>query len=165
MLGWRIARHGLALVAIVLLGGLLSATLVRLAPGFDVEEEQLDQHLSAESVRALRETRQQERNVFSFWLHSMQRAVRGDLGTSLSLGQPVTTLLRERAPLTLRLVGMGLLFSWAVAMAMALSAAWLRASAYDALTTFVSGTFLCIRQRCWLCCRCCGTFLVRWRSA
>src|SRR3984957_11432677 len=60
MLGWRIARHGLALVAIVLLGGLLSATLVRLAPGFDVDEEQLDPHLSAESVRALRETRQQE---------------------------------------------------------------------------------------------------------
>ena len=35
---WRrkIARHGLAMVATVLLGGLLSATLVRLAPGFDV---------------------------------------------------------------------------------------------------------------------------------
>src|SRR5271166_4649169 len=144
MLGWRIARHGLALVAIVLLGGLLSATLVRLAPGFDVDEEQLDPHLSAESVRALRETRGQERNVFSFWLHSMRRAVKGDLGTSISLGQPVTKLLRERAPLTVRLVSMGLLFSWAVAMAMALSAAWLRLSAYDALTTFVSGTFLCI---------------------
>jgi peptide/nickel transport system permease protein len=144
MLGWRIARHGLAIVAIVLLGGLLSAVLVRLAPGFDVDEEQLDPHLNAESVRALRETRLQERNVFAFYIHSLQRAVHGDLGTSLSLGQPVTTLLRERAPLTLKLVTMGLLFSWAVAMAMALSAAWLRASAYDALTTFVSGTFLCI---------------------
>src|ERR1700722_14965080 len=122
----------------------LSAALVRLAPGFDVDEEQLDPHLSTESVRALRETRREERNIFSFWLHSMQLAAKGDLGTSLSLGQPVTTLLRERAPLTLRLVSMGLLFSWAVAMAMALSAAWLRASAYDALTTLVSGTFLCI---------------------
>jgi peptide/nickel transport system permease protein len=144
MLGWRIARHGVAIVAIVLLGGLLSAVLVRLAPGFDVDEEQLDPHLNAESVRALRETRLQERNVFAFYIHSLQRAVHGDLGTSLSLGQPVTTLLRERAPLTLKLVTIGLLFSWAVAMAMALSAAWLRASAYDALTTFVSGTFLCI---------------------
>jgi peptide/nickel transport system permease protein len=144
MLGWRIARHGLALMAIVLLGGLLSAALVRLAPGFDVDEEQLDPHLSAESVRALRQTRMQERNLFTFYLHSLQRAVHGDLGTSLSLGQPVAALLRERAPLTLKLVGIGLLFSWAIAMAMALSAAWLQASAYDALTTFVSGTFLCI---------------------
>jgi peptide/nickel transport system permease protein len=134
----------MAIAAIVLLGGLLSAVLVRLAPGFDVDEEQLDPHLNAESVRALRETRLQERNVFAFYIHSLQRAVHGDLGTSLSLGQPVTTLLRERAPLTLKLVAIGLLFSWAAAMAMALSAAWLRASAYDALTTLVSGTFLCI---------------------
>jgi peptide/nickel transport system permease protein len=144
MLGWRIARHGLAIVAIVLLGGLLSAALFRLAPGFDVDEEQLDPHLSAESVRALRETRMQERNVLSFYFHSLQRAAHGDLGSSISLGQPVTTLLRERAPLTLRLVGIGLLFSWAVAMGLALSAAWLRVSAYDALTTALSGTFLCI---------------------
>ncbi len=144
MLGWRIARHGAAIAAVVLLGGLLSAALVRLAPGFDVDEEQLDPHLNAESVRALRETRLQERNTFAFYLHSLQRAVQGDLGTSLSLGQPVTTLLRERAPLTVKLVGIGLLLSWAAAMAMALSAAWLRTSAYDALTTLVSGTFLCI---------------------
>lgn len=144
MVGWRIARHGLAIAAIVLLGGFLSAILVRYAPGFDVDEEQLDPHLSAESIQALRQTRLQEHNVFTFYLHSMQRAAHGDLGTSLSLGQPVTTLLRQRAPLTLKLVGTGLLFSWALAMALALSAAWLRVSAYDALTTFVSGTFLCL---------------------
>jgi peptide/nickel transport system permease protein len=39
---------------------------------------------------------------------------------------------------------MGLLLSWSAALAFALSAAWLRASAYDALTTVISGTFLCI---------------------
>ena len=143
-LGEKIGRHALAMVATVLLGGLLSAFLVRLAPGFDVDEEQLDPHLSAESVRALHETRARQRNIFQFYFQSLRRAAHGDLGTSLSLGQPVTRLLRERIPLTLRLVGMGLLLSWSVAMAMALSAAWLRVSAYDALTTAVSGTFLCI---------------------
>ena len=55
-----------------------------------------------------------------------------------------SALLRERAPLTLRLVGIGLLLSWAAAMALALSAAWLRVQAYDALTTVISGAFLCI---------------------
>lgn len=140
----KIARHGLAVVATVLLGAFLSATLVRLAPGFDVDEEQLDPHLSSESVRALHQTRIEQHNIFRFYFHSLQRASHGDLGTSLSLGQPVTTLLRERTPLTLRLVGIGLLLSWAVAMALALSAAWLRVSAYDALTTVISGTFLCI---------------------
>jgi peptide/nickel transport system permease protein len=144
MLGRKIARHGIALVAKVLLGGLLSATLVRLAPGFDVDEQQLDPRLNAESVRVLRETRLEQRSIFRFYFHSLERAVHGDLGTSLSLGQPVSHLLRERAPLTLRLVGIGLLLSWAAALALALSAAWLRMSAYDALTTVISGTFLCI---------------------
>ena len=144
MLGWRIARHVLALAATVLLGGLLSAVLVRLAPGFDADEAELDPHLNAESVQALRETRREQHNIFRFYFHSLQNAAHGDLGKSISLGQPVSTLLRERAPLTLRLIGMGLVLSWAVAMALALSAAWLRVTAFDAFTTLISGTFLCL---------------------
>jgi peptide/nickel transport system permease protein len=144
MLMRRIARHGLTIVATVLLGGLLSATLARLAPGFDVDEQQLDPHLNSESIRALRQARMEQHNIFSFYFHSLQRAAHGDLGTSISLGQPVSVLLRERAPLTMRLVGIGLLLSWAVALALALSAAWLRVTAYDALTTAISGMFLCI---------------------
>lgn len=144
MLRRKIARHGLTIIATVLLGGFLAAALVRLAPGFDVDEAQLDPHLNAESVQALRTARLQQHNIFRFYLHSLQRAVRGDLGTSLSLGQPVSVLLRQRTPLTLRLVAVGLSLSWAVAMALALSAAWLRWSVYDTFTTLMSGTFLCI---------------------
>jgi len=140
----RIARHGLTLVATVLLGGFLSATLVRLAPGFDVDEAQLDPHLNSASIRALHDARAEQNNIFRFYFHSLQRAAHGDLGTSISLGQPVRVLLRERIPLTLRLVGIGLVMSWALAMALALSAALLRVSAYDTITTVVSGTFLCL---------------------
>ena len=144
ILARKIARHGLTLIATVLVGGFLSATLLRLAPGYDVDEAQLDARLNSESVQALRQTRLEQHNIFRFYAHTLQRAAHGDLGTSISLGQPVITLLKQRTPLTLRLVGIGLLLSWAAAMAMALSAAWLRASAYDALTTAISGTFLCI---------------------
>jgi len=144
MLWRKLARHASVLIATVLLGGLLSAILVRLAPGFDVDELQLDPRLNAESIHAIRESRQGERNILRFYFHSLERAFHGDLGTSLSLQQPVSTLLRERGPLTLRLVGMGLLLSWTLAMAMALSAAWLRIPAYDALSTILSGAFLCL---------------------
>jgi peptide/nickel transport system permease protein len=140
----RIARHGFTLAITVLLGGLLSTVLVRLAPGFDADEQQLDPHLNSESIQALRQSRLEQHNIFRFYFHSLKRAVHGDLGPSISLGQPVSQLLRERAPTTLRLVGIGLLLSWAAAMALALSAAWLRVSAYDALTTVISGMFLCI---------------------
>jgi peptide/nickel transport system permease protein len=143
-LKWKITGHALALVATVLLGGLLSATLVRLAPGFDVDEQELDPHLNAQSVQALRDARRQDHNVLRFYLSYMNRAVHGNLGTSLALGQPVSALLRDRVPLTLRLLAVGLGLAWTLSLALALSAAWLRLSVYDALATTVSGIFLCI---------------------
>jgi peptide/nickel transport system permease protein len=143
MLG-RIARHGLTILATVFIGGLLSAALVRFAPGFDADEAELDPHLNSESLQALRQTRVEQHNLVRFYLHSVQRAVHGDLGTSISLGQPVTRLLRDRAPLTLRLVGVGFLLSWATVLALSLSAAWLRAFAYDTFATILNGTLLCI---------------------
>jgi ABC-type dipeptide/oligopeptide/nickel transport system permease component len=144
MLWRKIARHTSALVLTVLLGGLLSAFLVRLAPGFTVDEAQLDPRLNSDSIRALRESRLADRNILSFYFHSLDRALHGDLGTSISLGQPVTTLMRQRIPLTLRLVSIGVLLSWAAALALALSAALLRVPAYDVLNTILSGAFLCI---------------------
>ena len=47
-----------------------------------------------------------------FYFQSLKRASQGDLGSSLTLHQPVSKLLRERAPLTLRLIGVALLVSW-----------------------------------------------------
>ena len=143
-LRWKIAGHALALLATVLLGGLLSATLVRLAPGFEADERELDPHLNAQSVQALREARQQDHNLLRFYFSYMRRAARGDLGTSFALGQPVRTLLRDRVPLTLRLLSTGLGLAWIVSLTLALSAAWLRLSVFDVVTTVVSGTFLCI---------------------
>ncbi len=40
-MAWRITRHLLVIAAIVLIGGLICATLVRFAPGFAVDEQQL----------------------------------------------------------------------------------------------------------------------------
>ena len=143
-LRWKIAGHALALLATVLLGGLLSATLMRLAPGFDTDERELDPHLNSQSVQALRDVRRLDHNVFQFYFSYMKRAANGDLGTSLALGQPVRTLLRDRAPLTLRLLAVGLALAWTLTLTLALSAAWLRLCVYDTLTTVVSGTLLCI---------------------
>jgi len=144
MLGRKIARHGLTLVATVLLGGFLSATLVRLAPGLDSDEAALDPHLSSQSIEALRQARTEQHNIFHFYLHSLRLAVHGDLGTSISLRQPVRSLLHDRIPLTLRLVGLGLLMGWAAVMALALTAAWLRVTAYDLLATVLTGFLLCV---------------------
>ena len=144
MLRTKIAGHALALVGTIVLGGLLAATLVRFAPGFDADDRALDPHLSSESVQALRAEHKQEHNILRFYFSYMNRAVHGDFGNSLSLGVPVRALLRDRAPLTLRLLSFGLALAWVAALSLALTAAWLRHSTYDIFTTWVSGTFLCI---------------------
>src|SRR5947199_10345114 len=135
MLGRKIARHGVAIIGTALLGGLLSATMVRLAPGFDSDEAQIDSHLNSESLRALRESRSQQNNILVFYLQSLKRASQGDLGSSLTLHQPVSKLLRERAPLTLRLIGVALLVSWGAVMYLAFRAAFLCLYSFDGLVT------------------------------
>lgn len=143
MLGWRIARHLVAITLTMLLGGFLSAALVRLAPGFDVDDQQLDPRLSVESVRALHEAHRQEHNLLRFYVAYMERAFHGNLGTSHSLGQPVGTLLRDRLPVTLRVVAIGLVLGWSLATALALTSA-ARVSGWDVATLIVSGVFLCL---------------------
>jgi peptide/nickel transport system permease protein len=144
MLLGKIARHLGAITALVLLGGLLSATLVRLAPGFDADERELDPSLNAESVRALRRSRAGEHNILSFYAGYLRGAVHGDLGTSHALGQPVQTLLRERWSVTVRVAGIGLLLAWLLASILAFTACLWRAPAFEILGTSVSGAFLCI---------------------
>lgn len=140
----KIAGHMLALLATALLGGLLSATLVRLAPGFDTDERVLDPHLNIASVRALLNARHRDDNILFFYGSYLDRAAHGDLGKSIALGQPVVTLLRERLPLTVRLLGIGLGLSWIFALTLALTATWLRLSIYDTMTTILSGSLLCL---------------------
>lgn len=144
MLGRKLARHGIAILLTALLGPLLAATMVRLAPGFDSDEAQLDSHLNSESIHALRQERLQQHNILRFYFHSLRRAAQGDLGTSISLQQPVSKLLKDRAPLTLRIIGLGLLLSWAAALALALGTAWLRVPGCDVITTVVSGILVCL---------------------
>jgi len=145
---WKIARRLAgklgAIAALVLLGGLLSATLVRLAPGFDVDERELDPGLNAESVRALRQSRAGEHNILSFYATYLRGALHGDLGTSHALGQPVQNLLRERWPVTVRVAGIGLLLAWMLASILAFTACLWRLPAYEILGVTISGAFLCI---------------------
>ncbi|MGA9931969.1 MAG: ABC transporter permease [Terriglobales bacterium] len=145
---WKIApslaRKLGAIAALVLLGGLLSATFVRLAPGFDADERELDPSLNAESVQALRQARAGEHNILSFYANYLRGAMHGDLGTSHALGQPVQTLLRERWPVTVRVAGIGLLLAWLLASTLAFTACLWRFPAYEILGITVSGAFLCV---------------------
>jgi peptide/nickel transport system permease protein len=140
----KIARHLMAMAATILVGGLLSAMLVRFSPGFGVDEEQLDPRLNVESQRALRASHLSERNILGFYAGYMNRAAHGDLGTSHSFGQPVAKLLRDRFPVTVRLVAGALALGWIFGFALALGVAAVGISAFDVLAVALSGMLLCL---------------------
>jgi len=144
ILASKILRHLGSIATLVLLGGLLSATLVRLAPGADADEHELDPSLSAESVRVLRQSHAGEKNIFSFYASYLRGAIHGDLGTSHALGQPVKNLLRERWPVTARLTGLSLLLAWIFASALTFTACLWPRPACEAFGITLSGAFLCI---------------------
>jgi len=118
----KLAKHVARLIITVLLGGLVGATLVCLAPGYGVDEEDLDSRLSQQSVDALRRARAEDSSLARYYVRYLDRLLHGDLGTSAGLHEPVRLLLAERLPETLFSVGMGLGFAWTLGLGLALAA-------------------------------------------
>ena len=138
-----LAKLAAKVLMVVLLGGLCGATLVRLAPGFGVDEEELDTRLSSQSIRALR-AREGGESLGSFYLHYLARLLRGDLGISQTLQTPVSTLLKERFPETMKSVGFGLALGWSLGLALAIAAVLSRAWFVDAFAGFLAAVLLCL---------------------
>jgi len=140
----RLSRHVLRIALTLLIGGLLAATLIRFAPGFDTDEQQMDTSLSSQSIDALRQQRARQKNIFKFYATFLSSAVRGDFGQSQTLNRPVRELVAERLPVTLKLMASGLLVGWSLAMVFAVTATMARMAAWDMATTALAGLFLCI---------------------
>lgn len=139
-----LSRHLLRIAVTLLLGGLLAATMIRFAPGFDTDEQQMDSRLSAESVAALRQHRASQHNVLKFYFAFLCSAIHGDFGQSQTLDRPVRELIAERLPVTLKLMGYGLLVGWSLALLFSVTATMARIAAWDLATTMLAGLFLCI---------------------
>ena len=135
-------KHFLRLALTILLGGLLGATLVRLAPGFGVDERELDSRLNTQSIELLRQSHAAERNILGYYRGYLAGLLRGDLGISTSLDRPVAELFAERLPVTLCSVGIGVAEGWFLGFFLALPAAIFRWKTYEVFTAGLSGLFL-----------------------
>jgi peptide/nickel transport system permease protein len=140
----RLAKLVGKIMIVVLLGGFLGATLVRLAPGFGVDEEELDTRLNSQSIQALRREQAPQQNIFVFYSHYLGKLFRGDLGVSRTLQRPVSELLAERLPETLKSVGLGLALGWAVGLSLAIAAVMSRAWYVDAFSNLAASALLCV---------------------
>ena len=139
-----LAARAALLVVLVIASGLLAATLVRLAPGFGMDERMLDARLSSSSRQALEQQSNEGSNILRYYARYLAQLWRGDLGSSISLGRPVKELLSERAWVSLRsgLAGMGL--AWAAALLAVVMLELVRARIFETSATVVAGTLLCV---------------------
>ncbi len=116
--------------------------MIRLAPGFGIDEQALDVRLSAESLRTLRERRAPESNPLVFYGHFLAGLLRGDAGRSVVFGQPVRQLIRERALTTIRSVTAGLAMGWGAAVLLACASALTRRVSTVVAAMMISGILL-----------------------
>ncbi len=140
----RAAQHALTIAITIVLGGLLGATLVRVAPGFGVDEQELDPRLREESIQALRKSRLEQSNILRFYAGYLGRTLRGDLGRSRALQRPISQLFAERIPVTLRSVAAGLVLAWVVALLLAVAGLLWQTAVLDFLAGLFSGGLLCL---------------------
>jgi peptide/nickel transport system permease protein len=142
MIARLLLRQARRILLTVLLGGLLGATLVRLGPGFGVDERELDSRLSAQSLQAIRAEGARDSNIASFYFRYLAGLVHGDFGFSRSLNRPVAELLKQRLPLTLISLGYGVLGGVSLGLTLALLTVWRRAPGLDFVPAVLSG--LCL---------------------
>jgi peptide/nickel transport system permease protein len=137
-------RQLLIVLFTALLGGLLGTILVRLAPGFGVQESDLNAQLSTQTRQALHRQDASERNALGYYAHYLAGLAHGDLGFSRSMDRPVSELLRDRLPETLRSLAIGVGGGWLLGLALALPATWKRSPWYSTTSSVIAGIFVCI---------------------
>jgi peptide/nickel transport system permease protein len=128
----------------ILVGGLLGATLVRLSPGWGLDERELDPHLSSESRQATRAQYAEERNILFYYAAYLKAALSGDLGVSRTFNRPVVELMRERLPETARSLGFGATAGLLTGLAVAIASVYCGWRTLDLAAATVGGLSLSI---------------------
>lgn len=131
-------------LAVLLICGLLAATLVRMAPGFGMDERLLDVRLGSASLQAIERQGAEQSDILHYYWRYLRQLSRGDLGISLSSGRPVRELLSERLALSFRSVLAGLALAWVLALGVVVALELSRRGFSEVLASLLAGALLCM---------------------
>lgn len=139
----RLAARALAGFGVV--AGVVTLTffLLRLAPG-DPVEHLFGPAASADQLAAQRHALGLDRSIPVQYTAWVSRFVRGDWGVSIAKGRPVRTVLGDAWPATVRLVGLSLLLSYALGIAIGAVQAQRRGSRTDTALSVMTVTLFAV---------------------
>jgi peptide/nickel transport system permease protein len=140
----RFLRAIAAPVLTLIAGGFLTLWMVRSAPGYDSDASELDGRRSAESVAALRAANRDSQPIITAYGIYVARLAHGDLGVSRAWGLPVAQLLSQRCIVTAQSAGVGLLFGWFAAVALAFAGSMYGRGPAAAAGRALSSVCLCV---------------------
>ncbi|HEX6107268.1 MAG TPA: ABC transporter permease [Gemmatimonadales bacterium] len=111
-LAHRLAQAAITFAVVVV----LLFVLMRLAPGEPLSRLQDGRQMSPEEIAWLRAVYQLDQPIGTQFVAFLRGVGRGDLGSSIAYGVPVTTLIRSRLPATLLLGGSVILLNFTVGL-------------------------------------------------
>ncbi|AYN26499.1 MULTISPECIES: ABC transporter permease [Buttiauxella] len=116
-----LVRRLAQLVPMLFFISLVSFLLVKLAPG-DPVQAYITPRMSPEDIERIRHSLGLDKPMFMQYLLWLKNVLQGDLGYSLIYHRPVLTMIAERIPATLGLMGASLVLAMVVAIPLGLLA-------------------------------------------
>jgi len=146
MIHWilKLGQKFALLMTLAIVGALLCATMIRFAPGYGVDERELDPRLSQASRDAIRNENHMGQGLLSYYRAYVSGLFHGNFGTSAFLQRPIAELLKERAPVTARTVFLGLSAAWIAATALSLLTIRFQNWVLDYSATAVTGLLIAL---------------------
>lgn len=130
-------RQTASMVVVLLLLSMMTFSLTRMLPG-DPAQLLLSENATPAEIAALRRTLGLDRPLALQYLDWAALALRGDLGNSLRIKQPVTHVLAERLKPTIQLTVLGMLVAVGLGIPAGIIAASRPNSVFDTGATFLA---------------------------
>jgi peptide/nickel transport system permease protein len=132
------------LLSLILLAVLGTSVLMYCAPGYFSDAREMDATHSASARTDLIALQTEQHSLPALLSSELRTWAHGDLGQSRQYGLPVSSLLRERASRSVRVLAQGVLTGWLLAVLIAIPLSLVQLAALESLVALATAVFLAL---------------------